>query len=84
MNDSEFWLKLWKYILITFCVVLTLSLANCQVSKYQITSAIKAGSSAMEAACAFNHASIHADALCGITVMNTQNKSKELKNVSEE
>ena len=53
MNDNEFWIKCWKYAAIVFCIVVMGSIGSCQSSKYQIRKMVEAGSSATEAACAY-------------------------------
>lgn len=35
MNDNEFWLKVWKWITITICLIAILSFSHCQHNSYR-------------------------------------------------
>jgi len=62
MSDREYWIKFWKYAAIVFCIFVTSMIGSCQSSKYQIRKMVEAGSSATEAACAYE---IHGAELTG-------------------
>lgn len=70
MNDNEYWVNIWKLAAIVLCVIVVSSIGSCQASKYQIRKAIEAGSTAMEAACAFDHGNVSDNSLCTITAIN--------------
>lgn len=53
MGENEFWIKLWKYILIFVCTVIVLSVSSCQSTNYQIRKMVESGVTPMQAACAF-------------------------------
>ncbi len=69
MDNATYWLTIFKYIAICFCVVVVSVIGSCQASKYQIRKAIEAGVSPMNAACAFDHGNIDSDTLCAITLL---------------
>jgi amino acid permease len=72
MNESEFWVNVWKIAAVTVCVITTVSLGSCQSSKYQIRKAIEAGATPMEAACAFDQGNSHDGSICTIIAMGSK------------
>lgn len=62
---------MWKYVSVCFCITILASLGSCQASKYQIRKSIEAGSTAMEAACAFNYEMVTDGSLCAITLLKS-------------
>ena len=70
MNDNEFYIKVWKYLTIATCVVIISGMASCQSGNYQITRAIEAGATPLQAACAFQMGSSSSgDMLCTIEIL---------------
>lgn len=54
MNENEFWIILWKYVLIAMCIITIFSMVSCQFSKYQLRKMTEATGSGIESACAMD------------------------------
>ena len=72
MEDNEFWIKVCKYISIVVCVLIVSGFSSCQSSRYQIRKAVEAGSSAVEAACAFEMGNSSNEGLCTVEILKNQ------------
>lgn len=52
MDDNEFWLKFFKYVIVGICSLILIGNVSCQSSKYQLRKMTEATGSAIEASCA--------------------------------
>ncbi len=65
-EESKFWLTLWKYALIAFCVVVISGVASCQNTKYQLRK-MSEKHDPIKSACALHYGDNNGDsAVCGI------------------
>lgn len=54
MEENQFWLTVWKYVITGFVALVTVLAGSCQMTNYQIRRAIDAGAAPIAARCAFD------------------------------
>lgn len=68
MDDSTFWLKLWKYVIVGFCVVVLAGIGSCSNYRYQLRKMVEAGSDPVLAACALDQGNSGSSTNCILSI----------------